>query len=577
MTRPAVLLIWLFFAGFTASCSVKVESFALRGAAGENVCLYLDSSGDWKEPGELFLSAGGETVFYFEKPLDLEDGLALHLGFKNAAEGLALYAMQGEKGALTAAARAPLFAAAEGGLCLWLPRGTYSAFSIAHTGQDSAARERTPALRIVDAAIVPYEPVFRLEPSGEIYASSAILPEPGASPGECRVRLAQVSGNAEYSLRVTLKSPNPSTPRIGLRNEKKTFTVSAKTRPVPEDLWFHSRFLGFTPGEAVITGLAPGSGLEIFLEENPEWSAASSSFAPVPADLASVLGAFFPDSRNPARRVPPAWRHPDFEVFRWSLFPGVLVFDSRDYTVQKRLFHRLAFFIEKTGFRGMLQPDSRIWSRHGWNAHNYNAEGLARFFETARTENFPLNREERWLAEYLVSQGVLRKEKEAFLPGRGGILGISRESSPATRSLLLTHEAFHGVYYEIAGYRDLVEKTWQDLPLDQKEFWRIYFTWMDYDIADHYLLVNEFQAYLLQQPLSLIDTHYKITITQRLSAGNEKRGARIAALLEKYPDMFSRPARILSGYLEKTAGIRAGDVESLRQEPDTIVPVDIVP
>jgi hypothetical protein len=557
---PALFLLLCFsLTGFCASCSGKVEGLAVRGVEGGDLPLYLDSPKGWKEPGDIFLAPGEEIVFRFAQPLTVEAGLALYLGFENAAEGLLLCALQGETGG-PGAEQVPLSGA--GGLYLRLRRGSLQGFSITRKAGPPDPGQ-TPPPRILRAAIVPYEPIFRLDPSGEITASSAILPAAGVSPEGCRLRLSP-RGGAECSLRLRLKPGNSPAPRITLRGAGLSFDADARARPLGEDLWFHSRFLGFAPEEAEISGLGTGGGFEIFFEENPEWGAASPSFAPVPSDLASVLGAFFPDSRDPARGTPAAWRHADFEIFRWSLFPGVLVFDTRDYAVQKRLFHRLAFFIEKTGFRGTLHTDGAIWNRHGWNAHNYSAEGLALFFETARARDFPLSAEERWLGDYLVSQGVLRKEKEAFAPGRGGILGISRESPPATRSLLLCHEAFHGVYYEIPEYRDLVEKTWRELPPEQKEFWNIYFTWMAYDTADHYLLVNEFQAYLLQQPLSRIDTQYKITVAQRLAKGNAARGAWIAALLEKYPDMFSRPARILSDYLEKTTGIRAGDVESLR-------------
>jgi hypothetical protein len=127
----------------------------------------------------------------------------------------------------------------------------------------------------------------------------------------------------------------------------------------------------------------------------------------------------------------------------------------------------------------------------------------------------------------------------------------------------LTHEAFHGVYYALPEFRALVEKTWRELPKEQKDFWVFYFTWMGYDTADHYLLVNEFQAYLLQQPLSQLDAQYKGVIAGRLCAGQSEREAWLESLFAKYPDMFSRPARLFSDYLEKTIGLRAGNVESL--------------
>jgi hypothetical protein len=376
-----------------------------------------------------------------------------------------------------------------------------------------------------------------------------------ADAGGSGVTLSRVREDAEYSLRVSLGpagSAFSAPARIHLRRGTRGLSAEITPRPVPEALWFHSRLLGFAPREIEVRGLPPGGALEILLEPRPEWGSSSSSFAPVPSDIGMILAASGGSSR-----------HPDFEVFRWSLFPGVLIFDSRDYTVQKRLFHRLAFFVEKTGFRGKLHPNADIWARHGWNAHNYNAEGLAGFYNAAREAGFALNAEETWLAGYLVSQGVLRKDGEVFIPVAGGVLGISREASPQTRSLLLTHEAFHGAYYGLPEFRGLVENTWEGLPEEQKEFWRFYFTWMGYDTGDHYLLVNEFQAYLLQQPLSQLEAQYKVVIAGRLCAGYPEREAWLESLFAKYPDMFSRPARVFSDYLEKTTGLRAGNVESL--------------
>jgi hypothetical protein len=131
---------------------------------------------------------------------------------------------------------------------------------------------------------------------------------------------------------------------------------------------------------------------------------------------------------------------------------------------------------------------------------------------------------------------------------------------------LLTHEAFHGVYYGLPGFRKLVEDTWEALPQDQKDFWNFFFTWMGYDIADHYLVVNEFQSYLLQQSLLRADAYYKGTITDRLSERHPERRTWLTSLFSKYPAMFTRPARLFSEYLEKTAGIRAGDVLSVKRK-----------
>jgi hypothetical protein len=106
--------------------------------------------------------------------------------------------------------------------------------------------------------------------------------------------------------------------------------------------------------------------------------------APLAADPGMVLA--WPEE---------AWRDRRYEVFRWENFPSLLIFDTADYAVQDRLLKRLAFFTEKTGFRGRLAPDDEIADLHGWNAHDYRAEDLAHFFQAARETNFPLLAEER--------------------------------------------------------------------------------------------------------------------------------------------------------------------------------------
>ena len=114
------------------------------------------------------------------------------------------------------------------------------------------------------------------------------------------------------------------------------------------------------------------------------------------------------------------------------------------------------------------------------------------------------------------------------------------------------------------GFRRLAEETWKALPREQKDFWLFFFSWMNYDITDSYLMVNEFQAYLLQQGLSRVDGYFKGTIAGRLAERYPERKAWLDTLFARHPDMFTRPVGILSGYLEGSLGIRAGDVLSLR-------------
>jgi hypothetical protein len=80
-------------------------------------------------------------------------------------------------------------------------------------------------------------------------------------------------------------------------------------------------------------------------------------------------------------------------------------------------------------------------------------------------------------------------------------------------------------------------------------------------------VVNEFQAYLLQQPLLRVDGQYKSLIAERLTRAYPSRREWLTTLFTRYPNMFTRPARLFSDYLWREAGIRAGDVMSTRAEP----------
>ena len=80
---------------------------------------------------------------------------------------------------------------------------------------------------------------------------------------------------------------------------------------------------------------------------------------------------------------------------QWKQFTEILIDDYKDYKVQDDMLKRLAFFVEKEGYRGRLAKDSEIKNLHGFNAHDYRGESLAAFFTLAAKENFPLNIKEK--------------------------------------------------------------------------------------------------------------------------------------------------------------------------------------
>jgi hypothetical protein len=274
---------------------------------------------------------------------------------------------------------------------------------------------------------------------------------------------------------------------------------------------------------------------------------------PVPADPGLVLSW-------PAEN----WRDSRYEVFRWDRFPSLLIFDIADYAGQDRMLKRLAFFVEKKGFRGRLAPDSEIAELHGWNAHDYRAQDLARFFQAAREAQFPLLAEERELERILFDNGIIRRTNGAITAGGGGIISISRESTDYLRALFMAHEAFHGLFFIDEDFRDFSRRRWLQLPSQAKRFITSYFGYQQYDTSDEYLLVNEFMSHVLQQPVSQAAHYFGVTLPLRLETSWRK-----TSLPQKdqdsgsYPvlaEAFTREAQAFSAYVADRWSLAAGRV-----------------
>lgn len=322
--------------------------------------------------------------------------------------------------------------------------------------------------------------------------------------------------------------------------------------------------LGFTPQEVRVAAAGEGVGVRRIewheavarapaaAEESGGGGAAAGAavVAPIPADLATILSGY-PRS---------AWRHADFEVFAWAAYPRVLVFDTADYATQARLFRRLAFFVEKRGFRGRLLRDAELAGRHGWNAHNYRPEGLAPFFTEAERQGLALNEEEQTLREILLANGIIRRVEDGYAPGDGGVLSISQSSYPLLRELLITHEAFHGVFYEENAFRDGVQEVWQGLNDAERDYWRGLLGYMTYDPTDEYLMVNEFQAYLMQQTLDRVRGYLRGVLAPRYARARPNRRAEIERFLSEYPETFLRSAQAVEQILRSVSPLEAGEV-----------------
>lgn len=205
------------------------------------------------------------------------------------------------------------------------------------------------------------------------------------------------------------------------------------------------------------------------------------------------------------------WRTADYELYEWDRFPQILFFDTRNYEVQDKLFRRLAFFVEKQGYKGRLLTNEELGDMHGYNAHDYSAESMARFFNKATELNFPLNEEEELLKRILIHNKLLENDGIYVKANEGGLVSISRETPGWSRTNLLAHEGWHTIFFRDAEFRNFVSAVYYTFDPTSLDFLIDYFKSqpsLGYDINDEYLMHNEFMAYIMQQKLSEVANYF---------------------------------------------------------------------
>ena len=67
--------------------------------------------------------------------------------------------------------------------------------------------------------------------------------------------------------------------------------------------------------------------------------------------------------------------------------------------------------------------------------------------------------------------------------------------------------------------REGVEAVWESLSPVEKDVWLDFLSSKAYDATDHYLVVNEFQAYLFQQDREGVDGFQALTLSRMKARG----------------------------------------------------------
>ena len=261
------------------------------------------------------------------------------------------------------------------------------------------------------------------------------------------------------------------------------------------------------------------------------------------------------------------WRCADYELYEWDRFPHVLFFDFRNYAVQSDFFLRLSFFTEKAGFRGRLLRDEELEGKHSYNAHDYSASSLARFFTEAARLHFPLNEKERLFRDILTENAVIIPDGSTFKAGDGAVISIAQESQRWLRRSFLAHESWHSVFFINEDFRNAVSAVYYTIDEQSRAFMQGYWASqpsLSYDTNDEFLMKNEFMAYLMQQPLSRTAAYF-VQIAGR------------ASVMAAIPDLcryvkqtegksFEDAARAIENYAYDNWGLVAGRVSLITRE-----------
>ena len=231
----------------------------------------------------------------------------------------------------------------------------------------------------------------------------------------------------------------------------------------------------------------------------------------IPQDSSSVIKPLKTDPGLVLGNKMSKWRIPEYELYEWDRFEGVLFFDTKDYKVQREFFRRLAFFVEKAGYRGRILSDEELGDMHGYNAHDYSAKSLAAFFTKAYEVGAKLTDKEYLLEEILVANGVIIPEGNGYKEGRGAVISISQESQEWLRYSFIAHESWHGIFFLDEEFRNTTAAIYYTI--DQQSLDFIVGFWnsqpnLNYDPSDLYLMHNEFMAYIMQQPLSKVASYF---------------------------------------------------------------------
>lgn len=538
----------------------------LRDSDGTEIAMKIVAG--MPEEGSLALTADRPArAFLLEKPVEPDAGSMLAVTVDAAKAGIVLDFSTGSSASRTGKVSSFASFKGEAVYILELPAGRPLKYisigaRVAEENAGDDARDPAVSASIRSMELIPWFRGFEQEPGrqprvsggiargsgGNEKAEAWILDPPGSSLSgtEAYSLLLRYGartdrdiriGSGDVALRLRASNPDVAT-RIPLR-VLGSDGVSALQVEFPE---------GSAPLSLSLSRVASGMG---------DSSTVAASGDPLPVDPGVVLLAT--ETKLPG----------DYAAYAWDRHPEVLILDFADYATQDAYLKRLAFFVEKKGFAGRLATDTEIASLHGWNAHDYKASDLARFFSLAAEKDFPLNVQELTLRDLLIRTGILERKGRSFSgstgSGSGGaLISITRESPAYLRHLFLTHELSHAIFFVDEEYRNFCSALWKSMPAEEKWFYLLYFGWMNYDTSSASLMAAELQAYLVQQPVASATEYFTKTLPDRLLENHPELQSPIQVYMETYGASFEARAGEVDSWLKGKYGFGAGTAFLLR-------------
>jgi hypothetical protein len=127
----------------------------------------------------------------------------------------------------------------------------------------------------------------------------------------------------------------------------------------------------------------------------------------------------------------------------------------------------------------------------------------------------------------------------------------------------MAHEGFHGLFFIDEGFRAFSKKRFDALSPVARNFILSFFDYQHYDIKDDYLVVNEFQAHVLQQSVSQAGWYFGGNLAARIEGSPWRRGIlpkkdEASATWPEIANAFQTEATAFSNYVNGRWGFEAG-------------------